>query len=305
MQAAAAASRYVRGMYAKPGQDPSRPAMITCALSGVVANRSQCPAIPYTPEEYAAEARRAYEAGAAAVHIHARTPTGEPSFEIEDYRNIRDAIVAECPVIINFSTGAVNISVEKRVAYLNEVKPAVAALNMGSMNYAKYSEKRKDFVFDFVFQNPLSEIRAFLEAMNAAKIRPECECFDLGHIGTLHPLLEMGLLERPLQVSLILGVIGGIPGTVENLVHAVGQLPPGADWEVISLSLDQWRLIAAGAAIGGNVRVGLEDNFYLSPGQMAHSNGDLVDKAARMLRDIGRPIASVAACRERLGLVHA
>lgn len=291
-------------MYAKPNQDPSRAAMITCALSGVVANRAQCPAIPYTPEEYAAEARRAYEAGAAAVHIHARTPTGEPSFEVEDYRAIRDAIVAECPVIINFSTGAVGVSVEKRLAYLDAVRPAVAALNMGSMNYAKWSDKRRDFVFDFVFQNPIAEIRALLAAMNEWQIRPECECFDTGHVGTLYPLIEMGMLRAPVQVSLIMGVVGGIPGTVENLMHQVGQLPPGSDWEVISLSLDQWRLLAAAAAIGGNVRVGLEDNFYLSPGQMARSNGELVEKAARMLRDIGRPIAGVDECRARLGLAY-
>ncbi|MBM4367044.1 MAG: 3-keto-5-aminohexanoate cleavage protein [Deltaproteobacteria bacterium] len=278
--------------------------MITCALSGVVANRAQCPAIPYTPEEYAAEARRAYEAGAAAVHIHARTPTGEPSFEVEDYRAIRDAIVAECPVIINFSTGAVGVSVEKRLAYLDAVRPAVAALNMGSMNYAKWSDKRRDFVFDFVFQNPIAEIRALLAAMNEWQIRPECECFDTGHVGTLYPLIEMGMLRAPVQVSLIMGVVGGIPGTVENLMHQVGQLPPGSDWEVISLSLDQWRLLAAAAAIGGNVRVGLEDNFYLSPGQMARSNGELVEKAARMLRDIGRPIAGVDECRARLGLAY-
>jgi 3-keto-5-aminohexanoate cleavage enzyme len=284
---------------------PERPAMITCALSGVVANRAQCPAIPYTPEEYAAEARRAYEAGAAAVHIHARTPAGEPSFEVHDYREIRDAIVAECPVIINFSTGAVGVSVERRVAYLHAVRPAVAALNMGSMNYAKFSTGRREFVFDFVFANPISEIRALLQAMNDAGIRPECECFDLGHVGTLAPLIEMGLLGPPFQVSLILGVLGGIPGTVSNLCHMVDQLPAGTDWEIIALSLDQWRLLAAGAALGGNVRVGLEDNFYLAPGEMARSNGDLVAKAARMLRDIGRPIATVEACRERLALVHA
>lgn len=285
--------------------DPSRPAMITAALSGVVADRRQCPAIPYTPEEYAAEARRAWEAGAAAVHVHARTPDGKPSFEVEDYRNIRDAIVAECPVIVNFSTGALGVSVEKRVAYLEAVPPAVAALNMGTMNYAKYSDKRKEFVFELVFANPLAEIRALLAAMNRLGIRPECECFDLGHVGTLAPLIDMGLLGPPFQVSLILGVVGGIPGTVANLVHTVGQLPPGSDWELIALSLDQWRLLAAAAAMGGNVRVGLEDNFYLAPGEMARSNGDLVAKAARMLRDVGRPIATVEECRARLQLVHA
>ena len=124
-------------MFYRPHLDPSRSVIVTCALSGVVANRTQCPAIPYTPEEYAREARRAYEAGAVAMHIHARSPDGVPSFASEDYRNIREAIVAECPVIINFSTGALGVSVEDRIAYLRDVKPAVAALNMGSMNYAK------------------------------------------------------------------------------------------------------------------------------------------------------------------------
>ncbi|MFN7146193.1 MAG: 3-keto-5-aminohexanoate cleavage protein [Myxococcota bacterium] len=291
-------------LYARPNQDPSRPCMVTAALSGVVANRAQCPAIPYTPEEYAAEARRAYEAGAAAVHIHARTPEGAPSFEIEDYRNIRDAIVAECPVIINFSTGALDVSVEKRLAYLHAVKPAVAALNMGSMNYAKYNAKKKGFVFDFVFQNPFSEIRALLEGMNAAGIKPECECFDAGHVGSLYPLIDMGVLQPPFQVSLIMGVIGGVPGTVAQLMRQVELLPPDSDWELIALSLDQWRLLAAAAAIGGNVRVGLEDNFYVAPGEMAKSNGDLVAKAVRMVRDQGRPVATVEQCRERLGLRH-
>src|SRR5512138_3733861 len=127
------------GTWTRANQDPERPCMITCALSGVVANRAQCPAIPYTPEEYAAEARRAYEAGAAAVHIHARTPDGRPSYEVEDYRAIYEAVTAACPeLIINFSTGAVGISAERKIAPVSALRPAVAALNMGSMNYAKY-----------------------------------------------------------------------------------------------------------------------------------------------------------------------
>jgi uncharacterized protein (DUF849 family) len=291
-------------LYNGPNTDPDRPCMITCALSGVVANRNQCPAIPYTPEEYAQEARRAYEAGAAAVHIHARTPDGEPSFEVADYKNIRDAIVAECPVIINFSTGAVDVSVEKRVEYVRACLPGVAALNMGSMNYAKYHEKKKSFVFDFVFQNPFSDILAFLQAFNELQVKPELECFDSGHVASLHPLIDMGILAAPYQVSLIMGVIGGVPGTVERLVSQVALLPAGSDWEVISLSLDQWRLLAAAAAMGGNVRVGLEDNFYLERGVMARSNGELVAKAARMVRDQGREVAGVEECRARLGLVH-
>ncbi len=291
-------------MWIKDNQNYERPCMITCALSGVVANRQQCPAIPYTPEEYAAEAKRAYEAGAAVVHIHARTPDGKPSYDVQDYRNIHDAIVDACPIITNFSTGAVGITTDMKVNPIKEVKPAIGALNMGSMNYAKYHPKRKDFVFEFVFPNPFSEIKAIVEAMNGVDVKPEMECFDMGHIGNSYPLIDMGLLKPPYQYSLIMGVLGGIAPTVPNLVRMVEMLPPQSDWELIGISHDQWRLVAAAISLGGNVRVGLEDNFYLSAGEMAESNGDLVAKAARMVRDQGREVATVEQCRERLGLQH-
>jgi uncharacterized protein (DUF849 family) len=284
--------------------DYERPCMVTCALSGVVANRDQCPAIPYTPEEYAEEARRAFEAGAAVVHIHARKPDGSPSYEVEDYRNIYEAVTEACPVIINFSTGAVGIPVEKKIAPVKEIRPAIAALNMGSMNYAKYHPGKKAFVFDFVFANPFSEITPLVRAMKENGVKPELECFDSGHIGNCYPLIHMDLLEPPYQFSLIMGVLGGMPPTAESLAHQVRLLPPRSDWEVIGISHDQWRMVAAAIALGGNVRVGLEDNFYVSPGKMAASNGQLVEKAARMIRDQGRDIATVEACRERLVLKH-
>jgi len=281
-----------------------RPCMITCALSGVVADRDQCPGIPYTPEEYAAEAKRACDAGAAVVHIHARKPDGSPSHEVEDYRNIYEAVTAACPVIINFSTGAVGVPVEKKIAPVREIRPAIAALNMGSMNYAKYHHKKKAFVFDFVFANPFSEITSLISAMKENGVKPEMECFDSGHIGNFFPLIDMGLLEPPFQVSLIMGVLGGMPPTADNLAHQVRLLPPNSDWEVIGVSLDQWRMVATAIALGGNVRVGFEDNFYVSPGVMAKSNGELVEKAARMVLDQGREVAAVKECRERLGLKH-
>jgi 3-keto-5-aminohexanoate cleavage enzyme len=290
------------GFWTRTNQDYERPCMITCALSGVVANRSQCPAIPYRPEEYAAEAKRAYQAGAAAVHIHARTPTGAPSYEVEDYRAIYEAVTAACPIVINFSTGAVGIPTEKKIGPIRAIKPAVGALNMGSMNYAKYHPGRKDFVFEFVFANPFSEIREILQAMNEVGTKPEMECFDVGHVGNAFPLIDMGLLEPPFQFSLILGVLGGVPPTAANLLAMVDQLPPQSDWEVIGIGRDQWRLLAAACAIGGNVRVGLEDNFYLPDGTMAGSNGDLVERAARMVRDQGREVANAEECRKRLGL---
>jgi 3-keto-5-aminohexanoate cleavage enzyme len=282
------------------------PCIITCSISGAVASRDQCPAIPYTPEEYAAEAKRSVDEGCAMIHIHARTPEGVPSYEVEDFRAITEAILhAVDDVIVNYSTGAIGVPVEKRIEYLRELRPDVAALNMGSMNYAKYSARRKDFVFKAVFENSFDTIIAFLRAMNELGIRPEHECFDSGHVANLDPLIDMGLLTEPLQIECVMGVNGGIRPTPKNLVHMAEQVPGGAEgrnnWGVIGISRDQWRLVAAGAALGGNVRVGLEDNFYLPDGEMARSNGDLIARARRMVEDAGRRVASVADARELLG----
>ena len=282
------------------------PCIITCSISGAVANRDQCPAIPYTPEEYAAEARRAVDEGAAMIHVHARTPDGVPSFEVEDFRAITEAIRAEVDdVIVNYSTGAIGVPNEKRIAYLRELRPDVAALNMSSMNYAKYSAKRKEFVFSAVFENSFDTITEFLQAMNELGIRPEHECFDSGHVANLDPLIDMGLLAAPLQISCVMGVNGGIRPTPQNLAHMAGQIPGGAEgpnnWGVIGIGRGQWRLVAAAAALGGNVRVGLEDNFYLPDGRMAGSNGDLIARARRLVEDVGRRAASVGEAREMLG----
>jgi 3-keto-5-aminohexanoate cleavage enzyme len=280
------------------------PVILTCSVSGAVANRDQCPAIPYTPEEYAAEARRIVDEGGSMIHIHARTPDGTPSYEVEDFRAITEAILAEVgDVVINYSTGAVGVPVEKRLAYLRELRPDVGALNMGSMNYAKYSRRRKEFVFSFVFENSFDTIRALLDGMNEWGIRPEHECFDSGHLANLDPLLDMGALQPPLQVSCVMGVTGGIRPTARNLAHMAEQVPDVPhEWGVIGVSRDQWTLVAAALALGGNVRVGLEDNFYLPDGEMARSNGDLIARARRMAEDSGRRVATVAETRQRLGL---
>lgn len=278
-------------------------AILCCALSGVVANKQQCPAIPYTPEEYGEEARRAREAGAAMVHIHARERDGSPSFRKESYAEIRDAIVERAPdLVINFSTGAVGVPFEERVHHVRDLRPDVGALNMGSMNYAKYNPKRKGFVFDFVFQNPFSEIVDLLRIMGSAGVLPEMECFDSGHVASVEPLIDMGLLRAPCHFSLIMGVVGGAPATTPALVHQVSLLPDDSNWEVIGISRDQWRLAAAALSLGGDVRVGLEDNFYLPEGPMARSNGELVEAAARLTRLTGREPATPAEAREIYGI---
>ena len=283
------------------------PVVVTCSISGALANRDQCPAIPYTPEEYAAEARRAVDEGASMIHIHARTPDGTPSYEIEDFRAITEAILdAVDDVIVNYSTGALGVPVEKRIAYLRELRPEVAALNMGSMNYAKYSRRRKEFVFNAVFANPFDEIIEFLSVMRELEIKPEHECFDLGHVGSLPPLIDMGVLDEPLHVDCVMGVVGGVPPTPRNLAVMADNIPGGADgpshWGVIGISREQWLLVATALTLGGSVRVGLEDNLYLPDGEMARSNGDLIAKARSMAEDVGRRVATVAEARQLLGL---
>jgi 3-keto-5-aminohexanoate cleavage enzyme len=283
------------------------PVIISCSISGVIANRDQCPAIPYTPEEYAAEARRAVDEGASQIHIHARKPDGTPSYEVEDFKAITAAILAEVgDVIVNYSTGAIGIPIEKRIEYLRACRPDVAALNMSSMNYAKYSKRRKDFVFKAVFENSFDTIIEFLTQMRELGIKPEHECFDSGHVANLDPLVDMGLLEPPLQISLVMGVTGGIRPTPRNVTLMSDQIPSGPEgpnqWQVIGISRDQWKLLASSLVLGGNVRAGVEDNLYLPNGEMCKSNGELIAKARQMAEDVGRRAASVAETRELLGV---
>ncbi len=286
------------------------PVVITCSISGAIANRAQCPAIPYTPAEYAAEARRIVDEGGVMIHIHARKPDGTPSYEVEDFAAISEAIRAEVgdAVIVNFSTGTIGVPVEKRVEYLRACRPEVAALNMGSMNYAKYSRTRKEFVFKMVFANPFDEIVELLQAMNGLGIKPEHECFDIGHVGSLAPLIDMGVLKEPLHVDCVMGVLGGIPPTARNLAAMVENLPVGGGggvpnhWGVIGISREQWMLVAAALTLGGSIRVGLEDNLYLPNGEMAKSNGELIAKARQMTEDIGRRPATVAEARTMLNV---
>ncbi|WP_437736013.1 3-keto-5-aminohexanoate cleavage protein [Sorangium sp. So ce1335] len=276
--------------------------VVTCALSGVLASRKQCPAIPYTPVEIAEEARRAYEAGAAAVHIHARNDDGSPTFSPAVFARIKEEVRRRCPVILNFSTGTILEDVSEQCAYIRESRPEIAALNMGTMNYSKYSRARKSFDFDMVFPNTYAKIGKLLSAMNEAGVKPELECFDTGHTQGVWPLIDMGLLRPPLQFSFIVNVLGGIPAHVESLQLQTRIMPAGSEWEVIGISHGQWRMLAAALVLGGNVRCGLEDHFYLPSGEMARSNGELCEVAVRMVRDVGRRPATVDEARQILGL---
>lgn len=277
--------------------------VITAALTGVLAKRQQCPAIPYTAREIAEEARRSLDAGASIIHIHARQENGDPAFDVESYRRIDEAVSELCPeAILNYSTGAVGVDRQTRIAPIQALKPAMAALNMGSMNYAIYSSKKKAFYQDHIFANPFGDIQFYLEAMREAGTLPEMECFDCGHIQNAQPLAEMGLLPQRQCFSLVMGVLGGIPAHPRHLLHQVDSLPKEAHWQCITIGEAQWRLLPVAIALGGHIRVGLEDNFYLPSGEMAGSNGQLVESAARLVAQMGGSPASPGETRQLLGL---
>lgn len=277
--------------------------IISCALTGAATNRSHCPAIPYTPKEIAAEAKRAVDAGAAIVHIHAREDNGVPSWRTEVFEAIHEEVRALCPdVIINFSTGAIGLSKEERMKHIPVTKPDMAAFNMSSMNYAIYSKRQKMFHWEDVFENSFGTMEYVVRIMNEAGTTPEMECFDTGHIRNAEPLRDMGLIPDNACYSLVMGVMGGIPATPDNLIHQIKQVPDGSFWQSIVISREQWKLSAISAAMGGNFRVGLEDNFYLPNGDMAKSNGELVEAGANLAKLIGREIASIEETREMLNI---
>ena len=290
------------GARRKAGERDPDIAVVTCALTGVLANRKQNPGIPYTPAEIADEAKRAYDAGASVVHIHARNDDGSPTFSPAVFRKIAGEIKARCPILLNFSTGTILDDVSEQSTSIREIKPHIAALNMGTMNYSKYSPKRKAFDFDMIFPNKYEKIIALLKVMNESGVKPELECFDSGHTNGIWPLLDMGVLVPPLQFSFIVNVLGGIPGRVESLQLQTSLMPPGSEWEVIGISHGHWRMMAAALALGGNVRTGLEDHLYLPSGEMASSNGAMVEVLTRMVRDTGRRPATVDEAKEILSL---
>jgi uncharacterized protein (DUF849 family) len=218
------------------------------------------------------------------------------------FAKIRDEVRKRSPILLNYSTGTISNDVSDQCRYIREVKPQIAAMNSGTMNYAKYSMKKKGMVFDMVFSNTYEKMIEMLKAMNDANVNPELECFDTGHTHGLWPLIDMGVLKPPFQYSFIVNVLGGIPPTVESLQLQTKIRVPDTEWEVIGISHCHWRMLAAALVLGGNIRTGLEDHLYLPRGQMAKSNGEMVETAVRLCRDVGRTPATVDEARLILGL---
>ncbi len=269
------------------------PLIITCALSGAEVTKAQNPAIPYTVEEMAREARAAVDAGASILHIHARHDDGTPTQEAGRYKQILDAIRAACPeAILQVSTGgATGMSREERMAPLT-LNPEMATLDCGTLNFGG----------DEIFINTENDIIAFAKAIQDRGIHKELECFEKGHIDMALRLHKKGHITAPLHFSFVLGVNGGMTGEERDFRFLRGSIPDGATYSVAGIGRFEFPLAEYAILDGGHVRVGFEDNLYLEKGVLAQSNADLVRKAADMGRAHGRAIATPDEARRILNI---
>lgn len=277
--------------------------VVTCALTGVLTNPKQHP-VPVTPEEMAIEARRAADAGAAIVHCHFRSQTlgmGHlPTWDLQEVSSVVDAVRAAAPgIIINMSTGVPGMEISGPLACLRKCKPEMAAMNAGSINYLKLKNDGSWAWPPILFDNPVEKIRQFLDVMYEENVVPECECFDTGIVRSVGLYEKTGLLRKPVHVSYVMGVASGMPADPELLPILNKQLLPGALWQTIVVGReDVWKLHRRAAELGGHVRTGLEDTFYLPSGEKAVSNGPLIEQLVKIVRETGREPANFEEARK-------
>lgn len=270
-----------------------RPVIITAAICGAEVTKRENPSIPYTVREITEEAKAAVLAGASIIHLHVREDDGTPTQSPERFRECINAIRQTCGnVIIQPSTGgAVGMSDEERVAVLG-LSLETASLDCGTLNFGEND----------IFINTEKTIRFFAKKMREKSCKPEIEVFDKGMIETAIRLQRDGLFAEPLHFNLVMGVRGGIGATLQDIAFLTASLPAGSTYTLTGVGSAQVPIAAIAAASGGNIRVGFEDNVHLEKGVLAKSNGELVTKAARIARELGRPIASPDEAREILNI---
>jgi uncharacterized protein (DUF849 family) len=289
----------------------SKPTILTCAVTGNLTKPEQTPYLPITPEKIADECLEAAEAGAAAVHVHVRDPqTGRPSMDLDLYRQVVDRLRAERPdLIINLTTGPGGRYVPdpddpkryglgttllpplQRVEHIVELRPDVCSLDLNTMN----SE-------DQVVMNTPKNVAQMARAIRAAGVLPELECFDTGDLVLARALIEAGVLQGPGLYTLVLGVRYSLPFSTQAIQLAQSLIDPQAEWSAFAIGKNAFAAVAQSHLLGGNVRVGLEDTIYLSRGELAKSNAELVRKAGRIVQDLGGTLATSAQARIRWGL---
>ena len=272
-------------------------AIVSCAITGVLTDPKTHP-VPVTAKEMAQASLDAYNAGATIVHCHFRNqdsgkghlPTWDPKIVAE----ICNEIKAKVPnILINMSTGVLGKDLSGPLSCLKEVKPEIAALNSGSLNYLKVKSNGEWAWKPMLFDNPVEKVQEFLESMASLGIVPECECFDTGIVRSLKMYEAVGLLKAPIHASFVMGVASGMPSKPSWLPLLIDELPEKANWQVIAIGREEvWDLHKEALKLGGHVRTGLEDTFYLPNGERAKSNGELVEALAALVRDSGRELAA-------------
>ncbi|MBQ9418674.1 MAG: 3-keto-5-aminohexanoate cleavage protein [Bacteroidales bacterium] len=269
--------------------------IITAAICGAEVTKEQNPNVPYTVDEIVREAKSAVDAGAAIVHLHVREDDGTPTQSHTRFQECTDAIRKACPdiILIPSTGGAVGMSPDERLDSTNTTPiPEMATLDCGTCNFG-----------DDIFDNTMPTMRAFGKRMIEKGIKPEYECFEMGHLDTILTMARKGEVPgSPMQFNFVLGVPGCTPATVDNLCWLVNKIPAGSTWTATGIGRHAFTLAAPAIVMGGNVRVGFEDNLYLERGVLAKSNGELVDKVVRMAKLLGRQVATSDEAREILSL---
>ncbi len=267
-----------------------QPLILTCAPVGAELSPEQTPYLAVTPQQLGEVAAEVAEAGASIVHVHCRNDDGSNTHDVGRFRAAYEAIRAKSDLIVQFSTGgAIGMTPQERAAVL-QLRPEMATLTCGSVNFG-----------DEIFENSFPIMRAIAGAMKEYGVRPELEIFDKGHLSNARRLAAEGVLTLPQHVDFVLGVPGALEASVANLCDLVSDLPAGCTWSVAGIGRHQLPLAIAAVAMGGHVRVGLEDNIYYSKGRLA-SNGELVARIVRIAAEVGRPVATPAQAREILSL---
>jgi 3-keto-5-aminohexanoate cleavage enzyme len=267
------------------------PLIITCAAVGAELTKEDYPYLPTTPEEIAETARGAVEAGASIIHLHVRDEQGKPSQREDIFREVTEEIRRQGECIIQYSTGgAVGTPLEQRCAPL-KLKPDMATLSMGTMNFGPD-----------IFENTEHTIRTIAKAIQENGVMPELEVFDYGMMDTVDRFLKKGFLPDRFHVDFVLGVPGGMSGEIKDLILLKDRLHPSQTWTVAGVGRFQLPLSAHAIAMGGHVRVGIEDNIYYRKGELAKSNAQLVERVVRIAREIDRPVATIKQARKMLGL---
>ena len=282
-------------------------AVITCALTGVLTDPKRHP-VPVTVQEMADSARQAFEAGASIMHVHFRCQEPGlghlPSWDPDVAEAVTEAIRAACPgVIINQSTGVFGDDIDAPVSCMNWIKPEIAACNAGTLNYLKVRSSGKWAWPPMVFDNSVAKVQRFLDAMSAVGAKPEFECFDVGILRSVQMYKQAGMIDGPPEVNLVMGVASGMPADPELLALLMRYIPEGRPWQVTAIGRSEiWALHRRTAELGGHLRSGVEDTFYLENGDRCRGNGDLTEALVAIARDAGREIASPQEARQMLGL---